>query len=167
LLKKYAGYAILSHTWLRSSPGEITYDAWNSGIVDLDATGYQKLVKFCQTAWQQNKLCFGWMDKVCINKNSSSELGESIRSMYNWYQRASVCIVHLADTQGIEEIHRDAWFTRGWTLQELFAPDSVKFYNKDWKTFVVPRRGSNDDDRSTTLIGAQITKATTITRKEL
>ncbi|KAM5346317.1 hypothetical protein ACJ41O_009322 [Fusarium nematophilum] len=24
------------------------------------------------------------------------------------------------------------WFTRGWTLQELIAPNEVKFYSKDW-----------------------------------
>ncbi len=29
-------------------------------------------------------------------------------------------------------MHRDAWFTRGWTLQELLAPRSMVFYNRQW-----------------------------------
>lgn len=27
------------------------------------------------------------------------------------------------------------WFTRGWTLQELLAPEDVDFYNSSWKMF--------------------------------
>ena len=27
------------------------------------------------------------------------------------------------------------WFTRGWTLQELTAPEDVVFYGRDWKHF--------------------------------
>lgn len=27
------------------------------------------------------------------------------------------------------------WFTRGWTLQELLAPSTVVFYDKDWREF--------------------------------
>ena len=39
-----------------------------------------------------------------------------------------------------EEISRNqfrqsVWFTRGWTLQELLAPEKVRFYDKDWKFF--------------------------------
>jgi hypothetical protein len=28
-------------------------------------------------------------------------------------------------------IRKSRWFTRGWTLQELIAPASVKFFSKD------------------------------------
>jgi len=24
------------------------------------------------------------------------------------------------------------WFTRGWTLQELLAPDNIQFYDQNW-----------------------------------
>ena len=30
-------------------------------------------------------------------------------------------------------LRESRWFTRGWTLQELLAPDFVTFYNRDWQ----------------------------------
>ncbi|KAF9472104.1 hypothetical protein BDN70DRAFT_887386 [Pholiota conissans] len=168
LIGKYAGYAILSHTWLRGSPGEVTYDDWNAGLFDETSAGYQKIINFCKAAWTIHGLTLGWMDTVCINKQSSSELDESIRSMYKWYQGASVCIIYLAETQNILDIHTDPWFTRGWTLQELLAPQYIKFYNRDWTCFVTDT-SSNDKSESPVSreIVAQITEATTITHREL
>ena len=59
--------------------------------------------------------------------------------MYKWYQNAEICYVYLADfslqpyqpTTGIH-FTRSRWFTRGWTLQELLAPEHVVFYDRDW-----------------------------------
>lgn len=39
-----------------------------------------------------------WTDTCCIDKTSSTEYQESINSMFAWYRRAQVCIVHLAQT---------------------------------------------------------------------
>ena len=72
------------------------------------------------------------MDTVCIDKSSSAELDESIRSMYRWYRQSDVCITYLADTVDIPDMHGDSWFARGWTLQELLAPQNMVFYNKNW-----------------------------------
>ena len=33
----------------------------------------------------------------------------------------------------VESFKRCKWFTRGWTLQELLAPDEVVFYSSEWK----------------------------------
>ena len=61
--------------------------------------------------------------------------------MYNWYQKAEVCYVYLADiclTSGTEALSKrtqfvqSRWFKRGWTLQELLAPEHVVFYDRDW-----------------------------------
>ncbi len=95
-------YAILSHTWL--SKGEITYSDWAGPTVLIDTTspGYNKLTKFCETAAEQG-LRLAWMDTVCINKESSTELDESIHSMFKWYENAKVCIVYLAETESLED----------------------------------------------------------------
>ncbi|KAF9232995.1 hypothetical protein BU15DRAFT_28220, partial [Melanogaster broomeanus] len=69
----------------------------------------------------------------CINKESSAELEEAIRSMYRWYKGAFVCIVYLGNSSSIEDFPKEPWFTRGWTLQELLAPETLRFFNKDWK----------------------------------
>ncbi|CAG8651429.1 1559_t:CDS:1 [Acaulospora colombiana] len=75
---------------------------------------------------------YGWADTVCINKTSSAELDESLRSMYAWYRDSHVCIVWLSETDHVSQMERDPWFTRGWTLQELLAPKRVAFYARFW-----------------------------------
>lgn len=61
--------------------------------------------------------------------------------MYKWYQDARVCYAFLSDVtysrnESIGRIGSDfrgsKWFTRGWTLQELLAPLSVVFFDKNW-----------------------------------
>ena len=67
--------------------------------------------------------------------------------MYRWYRDAFVCIVHLAESSSVEDFVQEPWFTRGWTLQELLAPERLRIYGKDWKP-ICPKskevRGRND-----------------------
>lgn len=76
--------------------------------------------------------------------------------MYRWYQRAKICYVYLADVNEDPIIKAwknhdwaekqksgpspenstfvgSRWFTRGWTLQELLAPSTVRFYSNTFK----------------------------------
>ncbi len=117
-------YAILSHTWIKGH-------SWRHRLPPCSTTGLRvnithggntKVVKFCEVAARNHGLTLGWMDNVCINKESSSELDESIRSTYNWYRHASVCNTYLSETSSIPDAPFVSWFTGGWTLQELLAP---------------------------------------------
>lgn len=82
-----------------------------------------------------------WIDTCCIDKNSSAELQESINSMFRWYRRARCCLAFLNDvgplSSGQESVMKEfrgsVWFTRAWTLQELLAPATVLFVNRDWE----------------------------------
>jgi hypothetical protein len=78
-----------------------------------------------------SKLCEG--GGCCIDKRSSAELPEAINSMYKWYWDAAICYAYLSDVSaspGSEhKLKSSRWFTRGWTLQELLAPDVVEFYD--------------------------------------
>jgi hypothetical protein len=83
---------------------------------------------------------FFWIDTCCIDKSSSAELQEAINSMFRWYRDAAVCYVHLSDVQKRcssldikQQISKSRWFTRGWTLQELLAPENIVFYSDDWQ----------------------------------
>ncbi|KAM5530181.1 hypothetical protein V8D89_016147 [Ganoderma adspersum] len=99
------------------------------------------LVRDCCTFAARDGFEWIWIDTCCIDKTSSSELSEAINSMYAWYAAADVCYVWLHD---VDDIHpsqsgptsfsRSAWFTRGWTLQELLAPRYVVFLSKKWHT---------------------------------
>ncbi|KAF8971913.1 heterokaryon incompatibility protein-domain-containing protein [Flammula alnicola] len=161
LLEKFGGYAILSHTWLQNEP-EVTFSEWPS-IRHRDEAGYRKLVGFCEVAVKESGISLAWMDTICINKDSSSELDESIRSMYRWYRDASICITYLADTSSLDDMARDRWFTRGWTLQELLAPRRIQFYDKNWT-----RLGSGGNDKKNSRRICQIIEeATGIEHQEL
>jgi hypothetical protein len=60
--------------------------------------------------------------------------------MFQWYKDAQVCYAYLIDVPVKEEDHeregsafrKSKWFTRGWTLQELLAPQTVIFFNYAW-----------------------------------
>ncbi|KAF9473838.1 hypothetical protein BDN70DRAFT_937130 [Pholiota conissans] len=162
LIRSVTEYAILSHTWLRSEPGEITYDLWCKRDFDLLHPGYRKLVQFSKAALENHRMSFGWMDTVCIDKSSSSELDESIRSMYRWYKNSSVCITYLAESLSIADMANDLWFTRGWTLQELIAPCNLKFYDRNWNQLT-----SSSNDKCHKGVQEQIELATSITEYEL
>ena len=74
--------------------------------------------------------------------------------MYAWYERAGICYVYLVDVSwsGDWETTRDkfrgsAWFTRGWTLQELLAPKEVRFFDLHWR-FIGHKNKSSNNGRS-------------------
>ncbi|KAL2037336.1 hypothetical protein N7G274_010025 [Stereocaulon virgatum] len=69
--------------------------------------------------------------------------------MFCWYEGASVCCVYLEDVvwtkdasgpsqSSLDQFRQSAWFTRGWALQELLAPENVPFYDQSW-TFIGPK----------------------------
>ncbi|KAF9471936.1 hypothetical protein BDN70DRAFT_973398, partial [Pholiota conissans] len=157
-----ANYAILSHTWLRSAPGEVTFNDWEEGNLDLTHPGYRKLANFCRVASEDHDVTLGWMDTVCIDKSSSAELDESIRSMFSWYRNSDMCIAYLAESTSVDDMSNDTWLTRGWTLQELIASSSIKFYDRNWNQLTEAR-----NDKSEDIILSQIESTTTITEHEL
>jgi hypothetical protein len=56
--------------------------------------------------------------------------------MFQWYKAAELCYVALEDLlpdiAPEEGFSMCRWFTRGWTLQELLAPRTMKFYDMGW-----------------------------------
>lgn len=101
-----------------------------------------KFPKYASRQSQSDGIGYVWIDTCCIDKSSSTELSESINSMYRWYQKSALCYAYLEDVTSISsmsEIHSEnlefrcsRWFTRGWTLQELIAPGMVLFFGKNW-----------------------------------
>jgi hypothetical protein len=126
-------YAILSHRW---QDDEVSFQDMQSGGTAIKKAGYPKLKMCCELAFRDG-LGHAWIDTCCIDKTSSAELSEAINSMYGWYQNAAVCYVYLFDVHSMavpvdESFSTSTWFTRGWTLQELIAPENVEFYNSTW-----------------------------------
>lgn len=130
---KIPSYAILSHTW---QDEEITFEDITSGHARLqDAKrkkGWRKIAGSCHKA-ERHHLAYIWIDTCCINKDSSAELSEAINSMFQWYQSAEVCLAYLSDVDQSPDFRFSRWFTRGWTLQELIAPQVIYFYGRQWQ----------------------------------
>lgn len=80
-----------------------------------------------------------WNDACCIDKSSSAELSEAINSMYDWFRLSDMCYVYLQDVPDGDrpqdtqsDFRKSRWHTRGWTLQELIAPECVEFLTNTW-----------------------------------
>ncbi|KAH8197380.1 hypothetical protein TruAng_008439 [Truncatella angustata] len=128
-------YAILSHTWIDGS--EVSFQEWRDNLMvsTKEKSGYPKIMGCCEKA-KQDGLAYVWVDTCCIDKSSSAELSEAINSMFKWYEGAAVCYAYLSDVPGLAgaelSLSASRWVTRGWTLQELIAPNKMEFFAADW-----------------------------------
>ncbi|RYN79403.1 hypothetical protein AA0119_g13528, partial [Alternaria tenuissima] len=130
-------YAILSHRW---SDSEILIEDISNETYKEKEEGYRKL-QFCAEQAAQDELQYFWIDTCCIDRWNNNERSKAINSMFQWYKSAARCYVFLLDVSvstETEPVQRSdwealfrasAWFTRGWTLQELIAPASVEFFS--------------------------------------
>jgi len=111
ILKPFLSYAIFSHRWCET--GEPSYQSATAHISEWfpprlsgynsvnGDPGVQKLIMFCKTAYNLGYHLV-WTDTTCIDKTSSAEYQESLNSMFMWYRRAHVCIVHMAQTARVD-----------------------------------------------------------------
>ncbi|KAI5985512.1 heterokaryon incompatibility protein-domain-containing protein [Pisolithus albus] len=147
-------YAILSHCW-GEPKDEIQFTEMES-LTKMDVAtrdkirdrrGYFKIRQSCLQA-HCDRLSWLWVDTCCIDKRSSTELSEAINSMYAWYANSDRCYAFLhdldsttfptePDNTNFEFNGWPKWFSRGWTLQELIAPEEVHFYNRNWERALV------------------------------
>ncbi|EIW53262.1 uncharacterized protein TRAVEDRAFT_82850, partial [Trametes versicolor FP-101664 SS1] len=137
-------YAILSHTW--DQDGEQSFEDLckiqarykHPGYVDIYLS-YFGQANACACARAEGHK-YLWIDSCCLDKSSSAEMSEAINAMYRWYEVAVVCYAYLSDVHStrrqknmVGEFFLSQWHTRGWTLQELLAPDHVIFLSASWK----------------------------------
>jgi hypothetical protein len=135
-------YAILSHTWIDSQ--EVTYKDLMDGT-GKGKSGFKK-IQFCGQRAELDGLQYFWVDICCIDKSNKAEVQKAINSMFCWYRNATRCYVYLSDVcsppNSNDKCNPPAWesdfqkskcFTWGWTLQELLAPTSVKFFSRECK----------------------------------
>jgi hypothetical protein len=139
--KSIPPYAILSHRW---SDSETLIEDISNGNYTNREEGHAKL-QFCAEQAARDGLQYFWIDTCCIDRWDNSERSRAINSMFQWYRNATRCYVFLSDVSltaamGTEKAPcsdwkvsfcASAWFTRGWTLQELIAPVSVEFFSRE------------------------------------
>jgi hypothetical protein len=122
---------------------EVTFHDLTQGVSE-SKTGYRK-IRFCGEQAARDGIRYVWVDTCYIDKANNTELLEAINSTFRWYRDAAKCYVYLSDVSidSLDDINRlsklewepalrkSRWLTRGWTLQELLAPASVKFLSKE------------------------------------
>lgn len=101
--KNIPEYAIVSHRW---DEDELSYQTflqekhrYQNG--ELRGYGWTKIKEAVEVT-RQLELEWLWIDTVCINKDSSAELTESINSMYIWYSNCRICLVFLPDVHNTD-----------------------------------------------------------------
>jgi hypothetical protein len=139
-------YAILSHRWGFGEPIFQQMLKSEEQSIEEPPAGIRKLLEFCRVAATDYGCSYAWSDTCCIDKQSSSELEEAIRSMYRWYRSSDICVVYLGASSVLDDLKDDPWFKRGWTLQELLAPAKIKLYGKDWVPINPSRSIRNDKE---------------------
>lgn len=129
-------YAALSHTW---GSEEASLQEWTQHSSPGESTkrGFLKVLSACELA-RRDGFQHLWVDTVCIDKTSSVEVTEAINSTFQWYRDAKVSYAYLEDMEHhpgstlFDQLRTCRWFTRGWTVHELIAPKTVKFYDHIW-----------------------------------
>jgi len=121
----------------------------NCGQAIIERMSGFKKIRYCAEQATMDNLDYFWIDTCCIDKSSSAELSEAINSMFRWYRDSTVCYAYLSDLADPpnaivvadvnsmaramnKQLANSAWFTRGWTLQELIAPRKLIFYTASW-----------------------------------
>jgi ankyrin repeat protein len=132
-------YVVASHRWRES---EASYQDLREKR-NCDSEGFKKIEAFAKFVRDNiPSVEWLWLDTVCINKESMPELGEAINLMFNYYNEAELCVAYLADVESVGDLEVSEWFIRGWTLQELLAPQVVVFTSKTWQ--VIGNKGAAD-----------------------
>ncbi|KAL7909388.1 hypothetical protein GGI35DRAFT_469365 [Trichoderma velutinum] len=106
----------------RAPPYAILFRDVEDGNINKPGLGSAKFRGCCRQA-AEDSLGYAWIDTCCIDKTNLVELSEAINSMFRWYQCASICYAFLSDGS---KFQRSRWFQRGWTLQELLAPKTMR-----------------------------------------
>ncbi|KAH9913131.1 HET-domain-containing protein [Epithele typhae] len=141
------GYAILSHVW-QSDVAEDTFQdlrklyARCSEASSCPRDYVSSKTRQCCILAEQEGYQYAWNDTCCIDKSNDVELSESINSMFRYYAQAEICFAYLYDVPS-GDVQNDSvcrhrfrisrWHERGWTLQELLAPESLVFFSQDWE----------------------------------
>ncbi|KAI6167940.1 hypothetical protein EDD17DRAFT_1773085 [Pisolithus thermaeus] len=126
-------YVALSHRWGEGEPS--LHDIEGRNIYDMSHTwAVGKLQTFCAVALKQDYL-WAWSDTCCIDSHNSTEVQETIASMFAWYRQSALTIVYLSDVADTDSFVNSEWLKRGWTLQEILAPRTILFYTRGWSLY--------------------------------
>lgn len=89
-------------------------------------------------------------DDVCGKLLDESEVHEDeddeLDMMTDIYSDGQYSVKGNMRAKFEDSFRKSKWFTRGWTLQELIAPSSIRFFTQEWKPIIIrPHRMARND----------------------
>ena len=181
-------YAILSHTW---DNGEVLFDDLVHERY-TNKPGFEKLRYFSQQAAQDglqyiwmDSCCIDKRSSAELTEavNSMYRWYRNARACYVYLADVSKSTERQDDNQWISvtsplkrmseenklpdetwklQFQSAKWFKRGWTLQELIAPESVLFFSKEW-LFLGDKRSLEDEIQKITGIDGAALRGRSLT----
>jgi hypothetical protein len=122
----------ITHRWIvprketEAPDGEIVYSqvATKDMVIQHGISTKSKKLKNIRDVLLEKGAKYVWMDTICIDKSSMSELDEAVRSMYKWYANCRAVVLDSGTSL-------QTWIERGWCLQEGVAAGALYgIYNK-------------------------------------
>ncbi|KAK0502926.1 hypothetical protein EDD18DRAFT_1135617 [Armillaria luteobubalina] len=93
------------------------------GAENGDPISMNVLYHIC-VASLQKKAKLLWLDRLCIIQQSRDDKAWQIQRMYGVYKACDPCVVLPGGLQRLVCLDEETeWIQRGWTLQEVMAPD--------------------------------------------
>ena len=147
VVSRYFQYVTFSHTWEGKEPSfqdvHLVGSVWKLAPSPLN----DKLRKFCETV-REDGFRWAWSDTCCIDKTISAILNQSLISMCKWYEDSAATLVLLSGIDSpsvLGDLTKSLWMTRAWTLQELLAPNVIRFYDRHWKPYLDETRTNHKE----------------------
>lgn len=100
-------------------------------------------------AWYKNSwVCYVYLADVKDPEDVAGNLGDETEELYwdDYPERRNAVedrrndVEDMQKARFIDSLRKSRWFTRGWTLQELLAPTSIRFFTQDWKPISMESR---------------------------
>jgi hypothetical protein len=96
-------------------------------------------------AWYKNsRICYVYLADVEDPDDVAGNFGDETEEL-EWEDgpESQNAIEDRKKARFKDSLRKSRWFTRGWTLQELLAPRSIRFFTQDWKPISIgPRQHS-------------------------
>ncbi|OCH90785.1 hypothetical protein OBBRIDRAFT_792986 [Obba rivulosa] len=119
-------YSAISYIWRGNPPDPSVLDVHGTfmvkGAEDGDPISIDVLYHACTASLQQQATHL-WLDRLCIMQTNRDDKAWQIRRMFQIYKSCNPCIILPGGIRRLVKLEeRTSWIHRGWTLQEVLAP---------------------------------------------
>jgi hypothetical protein len=129
------GFAKIKSACAQAQADGIPYIWVDTNCIDKSSSAelseaINSMFKWYKDSW----VCYVYLADVEDPDNIAGNLGDETEEL-DWddYPDRRNAVEDMKRARFIDSLRKSRWFKRGWTLQELLAPTSIRFYTQDWK----------------------------------